>query len=72
MLTHLPLTEKLVPETATNGEDDLKMSLEDVRVERAKTVERREKSQKAKETGTGKEYMPMPVPGEQKKESVAL
>jgi hypothetical protein len=60
MLTHLPSTENSVPETATNGDDDLPLLLGDVRVARAETGERREESQK---TRTMREYMPVPVGG---------
>jgi hypothetical protein len=61
MPTHLPLTEKPVPETDTNGDDDLAPSLGDVRVDRAKTGERREKSQRARAASRGEGYMPVPV-----------
>jgi len=66
MPTHLPLTEKPVPETVTNGDDDLPPSLGDVRVDRAKTGERREKSQKAKTASRGEGYMPVPVGDQQR------
>jgi hypothetical protein len=55
MLTHFPSTEKSVPETVTNGDDHLPLTLGDVRAE---TGERREKSQKAKAM---RECMPVPV-----------
>lgn len=56
MLTHLPSTENSVPETATNGDDHLLLSLGDVRVVRAKRGERKEESQNARAT---REYMPV-------------
>jgi len=61
MPTHLPLTEKPVPETVTNGDDDLPPSLGDVRVDRTKAGERTEKSQRARAASRGKGYMPVPV-----------
>jgi hypothetical protein len=71
--THLSLTEKPVPETVTNGDDDLG----DVRVDRAKTGERSEKSQRARAASRGEGYMPVPVgdqisPVEQRQESFAF
>lgn len=61
MPTHLPFTEKPVPETVTNGDDDPPPSLGDVRAGRAKTGERREKSQRARAASMGEGYMPVPV-----------
>jgi len=61
MPTHLPLTEKPVPETVTNDDDDLPPSLGAVRVDRAKTGERREKSERARAGSRGEGYMPVPV-----------
>jgi hypothetical protein len=60
----LPFTEKSVPETVTNGDDDLTLSLGDVRLWRAKMGERREGIQKARATIMGKEYMSVLVGGE--------
>jgi hypothetical protein len=61
MTTHLSLTEKPDPETVTNGDDDLPPTLGDVRVDRAKTGERREKIQRGRAASRGEVYMPIPV-----------
>jgi hypothetical protein len=61
MPTHLSLTEKPVPETVTNGDDELPPSLGDVSVDRAKPEEREEKSQRARAASRGEGYMPVLV-----------
>ena len=61
MPSHLSLTAKPVPETVTNGDDELPPSLGDVSVDRAKTGTRRDNGQRARAASRGEGYMPVPV-----------